>query len=164
MVIKRRHAVLILFPLIIPTKRGPWLGKLLKLGVKWEDVWARWFLRFFLWILSKAFELSEDFRENIKDFHAKYVFKTESGFVSEMVTFKNGAMELQSWSPDDHPNVTVIFKNADALRHYLYDLLTEKQDLLQLILDNEVQLDGNWNYVHKFLFMINELIHRIKCW
>lgn len=168
MAIKRRHASLILFPLVFPTKTVLAPGKVLKLckktknlGEKWEDVWAGWFLKFFLWFLSKAFDLSEDFRESIKDFEAKYVFKTENGSISETVTFKNGAMEVQGGSADDYPNVTVIFKDAAVLQRYLFSL---GQDILGLILANDVQLDGNWNYVYKFLFMVNELIHRLKFW
>ena len=161
MAIKRRHASLILFPFIFPTKTVLVLGKFLKLGVKWEDIWAGWFLKFFLWIFCKAFELSEEFRENLKDFDAKYVFKTENCSISETVTFKNGAMEVQNGSPNDPPNVTVIFKDAAVLQRYLF---SGKQDILELILANEVQLDGNWNYVHKFLFMVSDLIHRLKSW
>ena len=168
MAIKRRHALLILFPRVFPTKTVLAPGKGLKrynktksLGIKWEDIWTGWFLKFFLWIFSKAFDLSEDFRENIKDFEAKYVFKTEKGSIVESVTFKNGAMEVHSGSLDDHPNVTVIFKDAAVLQRYLF---SGEQDILELILANEVQLDGNWNYVHKFLFMVSDLLHRLKFW
>lgn len=166
MAIKRRHALLILFPRVFPTKLGLAPAKGLKrynktksLGIKWEDIWTGWFLKFFLWILSKAFDLSEDFRKNIKDFDTKYVFKTEKGCVFESVTFKDGAMEVQSGSQDDHPNVTVVFKDSAVLKRYLF---SGDQDILELILANDVQLDGNWNYVHKFLFMVNDLLHRLK--
>ena len=122
---------------------------------------ARWFLKFFLWILSKAFALSEDFRENIKDFEAQYVFRTESRSVAATVTFRGGAMEVEEWIPEDHPNATVVFRDAYALKRYLYSGV---QDILGLILENSVQLDGNWNYVHKFLFMVNDLCHRLMRW
>lgn len=57
--------------------------------------------------------------------------------------------------PVPNPDVTVVFKNADVLKRYLYSLAG--QDILQLLLENDVQLDGNWNYVCKLLFMIREL-------
>ena len=72
-------------------------------------------------------------------------------------------MEVQSGSQYDHPNVTVVFKDADVLKRYLFSI-GQNQDILGLILANDVQLDGNWNYVHKFLFMVNDLIHRLKFW
>jgi hypothetical protein len=70
-------------------------------------------------------------------------------------------MEVQSGSLDGHPNVTVVFKDAAVLKRYLF---SGEQDILELILANDVQLDGNWNYVHKFLFMVNDLLHRLKFW
>jgi hypothetical protein len=166
--IKRRHAMLILLPRYFPTKIGLAPAKALKrfnktenLGKKWEERWTGWFLKSLLWALSKAFDLSENFRENIKDFEAKYVFRAERSSIVASVTFKDGAMEVQKWSQDDHPNVTVVFKDADALKRYLFSLFSGEQDILQLILSNDVQLDGNWNYVHKFLFMVNDLRRRL---
>lgn len=167
MAIKRRHALLIILPRVFPAKLGAVPAKPLKrlkrtrsFGETWENIWTGWFLKFFLWIFKKAFDLSEDFRENIKDFEAKYVFKTEKGTVVEAVMFKNGAMEVDHKNKDDHPNVTVIFKDADVLKRYLFSI-GQDQDILELILANDVQLDGNWNYVHKFLFMVSDLRRRL---
>jgi hypothetical protein len=169
--IKTRHAMLILLPRYFPTRIGLAPAKLLKrfsktenLGKKWEEKWTALFLKTLLWALSKAFDLSKHFRENIKDFEAKYVFRAERSSIVVSVTFKDGAMEVQKWSQDFRPNVTVVFKDGDALKHYLFSLFSGEQDILELILANDVQLDGNWNYVHKFLFMVNDLDRRLKFW
>ncbi len=57
--------------------------------------------------------------------------------------------------PVPDPEVTVVFKDADVLKRYLYSLAD--QDILDLILRNDVYLEGNWNYVCKLLFIIREL-------
>ena len=167
MAVKKRHALLIILPRAFPAKIGAAPVQPLKRWDKtrsfaetWEAIWTGWFLKFFLWIFKKIFEFSEDFRENIKDFSAKYVFKTQKGTVAETVRFKNSVMEIDHENKDDHPNVTVIFKDADVLRRYLFSM-GKGQDILKSILANHVQLDGNWNYVYKFLFMVSDLRQRM---
>ena len=57
--------------------------------------------------------------------------------------------------PVHDPDVTVVFKKAEGLKRYLYSLAG--QDILELLLEDDVNLEGNWDYVCKFLFMIREL-------
>ena len=61
------------------------------------------------------------------------------------------------WSERSTPaaDVTVTFKNADALMRFL---LAEKKDILQSLLNNEVQIAGNLNYLYKFGFMANHVL------
>ncbi|MFC1822094.1 hypothetical protein ACFL9T_05255 [Thermodesulfobacteriota bacterium] len=172
MTVKRRHALLILLPRVFPAKAGAFPVRPLKrfdktrsLGEKWEDIWTRFFLKFFLWFFKKAFEISEDFRENIKNFEAQYLFRTDKDSVHAFVMFEQGAMEVHAGNKDHPPNVTVTFKNADVLQRYLFSLAKGRdQGILELLLANDVQLDGNWNYIHKFLFMVGDLHHRLRFW
>jgi hypothetical protein len=128
-----------------------------------EDKWTDWFLRFFLWVFGLSFRLFTDLRKNIEDFEATYVFKTPNGSVRESAIFKRDGKGRPIMTREDgeadNPDVTVVFKNGYVLKRYLYSLAD--QDILELILANDVLLDGNWNYVCKFLFMIRALRLRV---
>jgi hypothetical protein len=161
LVSKRRYGLLLLAPRCFPVRLGTWAAKGLPrtTGERLENLWTEWFLKFFLWFFGLSFRLSPELRKNIKDFRATYVFKTENGSVRESAIFKrdgNGcAVMVCEDEPAPDPDVTVVFRNAYVLKRYLYSLAD--QDILDLILKNDVQLDGNWNYVCKLLFMIRGL-------
>jgi hypothetical protein len=161
LVSKKRYGLLLLAPRCFPVRPGLWTARCLPrtMGNRLENLWTEWFLKVFLWFFGLSFHLSPDLRKNIKDFEATYVFKTQNGSVRESAVFKrdgNGdtVMVCEDEAAPD-PDITVVFKNAYVLKRYLYSLAD--QDILDLILHNEVQLDGNWNYVCKLLFMIRDL-------
>ena len=161
MVSKRRHGLLLFFPLCFPTRFVVCLAKVLpgKIGERVEEICTDWFLRIFLWVFGLSFRLFADLRKNIEDFEAIYVFKTPKGSVEESAIFKRDENGHPRMTRGDgkakNPNVTIVFKNVKVFKLYLYSLAD--QDILELILDNDVELDGNWNYVCKFLFMIRDL-------
>jgi hypothetical protein len=165
MVLKRRHGLLLLAPRCFPARLGVGVAKRLPgtAGERVEDIRTEWFLKLFLWAFGLSFRLFPELRENIEDFEGTYVFKTRSGSVKESAIFKRdgngGPVMTRKDEPDPDPDVTVVFKNADVLKQYLYSLAD--QEILELLLANDVQLDGNWNYVCKLLFMIRELRFRV---
>lgn len=169
MVAKRRHGLLLLaprcFPVRVPVRLGGWAAKRLPrtIGERLENIWTEWFLKLFLWFFGLSFRLFPELRKNIEDFEAKYVFKTRDGAVRESAIFKKdgngGPVMMRKDEPVPDPDVTVVFENAYVLKRYLYSLAD--QDILDLILKNDVQLDGNWNYVCKLLFMIRDLHFRV---
>ena len=55
-------------------------------------------------------------------------------------------------------DVKVTFKNAQALRDFLF---SGDQDIVDSLLKNEVEVDGNLNYIYKFGFMARDLEHRL---
>jgi len=55
-------------------------------------------------------------------------------------------------------NVRVTFRNAEGLRAFL---LSKNQDILDSILRNDVEVDGNLNYIYKLGFMARELTRRL---
>jgi hypothetical protein len=158
---KRRHGLLLLVPHFVPAKLGAGVAKHLPrtVGESVENMWTEWFLKLFLWAFGLSFRLFPDLRKNIEDFEGTYVFKTRNGSVRESAIFKSGAnggpLMTRKDEPVPDPNVTIVFKNADVLKRYLFSLAD--QEILQLILENDVQLDGNWNYVCKLLYMIRAL-------
>jgi hypothetical protein len=165
LVSKRRHGLLLLAPRCFPVKLGGRAAKLLpRTAGEWlENMWTEWFLKLFLWFFGLSFRLFPELRKNIVGFEAKYVFKSRDGSIRESAVFKQdgngGPVMMREDEPVPDPDVTVVFKDADVLHHYLYSLAG--QDILDLILRNDVYLEGNWNYVCKLLFMIRELRFRV---
>ena len=56
------------------------------------------------------------------------------------------------------PTVTITFKDSAAVRRFL---LSKDQDILSSIMANEVEVDGNLNYVYKLGFMARDLTRRL---
>jgi len=107
--------------------------------------------------MDLAFCLCESYRENIKDFKGCYVFRTADNLVAASATFKDGDMEVHEEEMDDW-DVRVTFKDAAALRAFI---LSRDQDILDSLLANDVETDGNLNYVYKFGFMVRDFAHRL---
>ena len=114
---------------------------------------AEEFLQLLLNLMSLMFFLNKDFRKNIKDFNARYLFKSKDSQITIAAIFKNNKMKVYE-KEIDNTNVTVIFKNSKALMNFL---LSPKPDILNSILKQEVTFDGNLNYLYKFIFMSRRL-------
>lgn len=111
------------------------------------------FLEVLLWFMKIAFMVDDDFRRNIKDFAAKYMFRSVDGSITVAAVFGDDHLEVME-EEMLNPHVTVIFKDSRALMNYL---LTPKPDVLGSMLRQEVTLDGNLNYLYKFAFMAKRL-------
>lgn len=116
------------------------------------------FLELLLDAMDMAFAVSRSYRENIRDFSAKYVFTTADGAVGATARFENGDMHVDK-QPSSDWTVRVQFKDAAALRRFLF---STGQDILDSLLANDVELDGNVNYVYKFGFMARDLERRLE--
>lgn len=114
------------------------------------------FLELLLQGMTFAFELSPSYRENIEGFEGKYLF-TASDQVAVSAAFHNGRM-TRGTEPIDDWNVHVAFKDAAALRAFLF---CSGQDILDAILRNDVQIEGNLNYIYRFGFLARELARRL---
>lgn len=115
------------------------------------------FLEILLYGMNFAFWLSRGYRKNIKDFEGRYLFRTADNVVAASAIFKDGDMDVCSDAIDGW-NVRITFKDDAALRAFLF---SQNQDILNSILANEVEVDGNFNYLYKFGFMARDLAHRI---
>ena len=124
------------------------------------------FLELLLDGMDLAFSVLPGYSKNIKDFKGRYLFKTKEietesnrPVVDAAVIFKNGKMKVDR-KPKDDPDkwdVRVTFKDAAALRDFIF---SRDQDILDSLLANDVEVDGNLNYVYKFGFMVRDLGHR----
>ncbi len=115
------------------------------------------FIKLLLKALDTIFLLYGDYRKkNIKDFRGRYLFRTADDVVSASATFKNGDMQLPKQAIKDW-DVRVTFKDSAALKDFIF---SRDQDILDSLLKNEVEVDGNLNYIYKFGFMARDLSHR----
>ncbi len=115
------------------------------------------FLELLLRGMEVSFCLSKGYRENIEGFTGTYVFGTQDGQVGCSAIFSDGDMDVDR-KPRSAYEVRVSFKNAKALWRFL---LGENQDILDSILANDVDVDGNLNYIYKFGFLARDLQHRL---
>jgi hypothetical protein len=116
------------------------------------------FLELLLHGMDIAFALDRSYRrDNLEGLRARYVFATRDGKVGATVQFEDGDMKVSGTASDDF-TARVRFKDAAALRRFLF---AENQDVLDSLLRDEVEIDGNVNYVYKFGFMARDLEERL---
>ena len=115
------------------------------------------FLELLLGGMDLAFYLSKGYRKNIKGFEGRYVFRAAGNLVAATATFKNGDMNRHGESLEDW-DVRITFKDAAAFRAFIF---SKDQDILDSLLANDVEVDGNLNYLYKFGFMARDLAHRL---
>lgn len=118
-----------------------------------ESEAAEEFLELLLKLMSLAFKLDKDFRRNIKGFRGRYQFRSVDNSVTVAAVFTGKGLKVEERLIPD-ADVTVIFKDGKSLLNYL---LATDRDILRLVLNNEVVLKGNVNYVLKFGYMANHL-------
>lgn len=90
-------------------------------------------------------------------FTARYVFATDQGDVGATARFSDGNMQVSTRAEADY-SVRIRFRDAAALRRFLF---AASPDVLEALLANEIELDGNVNYVYKFGFMVKDLERRL---
>ncbi len=116
---------------------------------------------FFLELLLKgmdiAFCLSKGYRKNIKNFNGRYLFRTANNVVVAAATFKNGNMDVHRDTIENW-DVAITFKDTKALKDFIF---SKNQDILESLLKNEVEVDGNLNYIYKFGFLARDLARRL---
>ena len=116
------------------------------------------FLELLLDAMDLAFVLVNDYRRNLRGFRGAYAFTTADARVATSAVFADETMTVhhdtgKAW------NVLVTFKDAAALRRFL---LSKDQDVLESLLANEVEVDGNLNYLYKLGFLARDLVRRLQ--
>lgn len=113
------------------------------------------FLELLLDGMELAFCLSRGYRKNLDGFRGRYLFGTSDGLVAVSIGFEDGRMIRAKAA---RPDVSVEFKNPPALQKFLF---SKNQDVLDSLLANEIEVDGNLNYIYKFGFLARDLAHRL---
>jgi hypothetical protein len=106
--------------------------------------------------MNKGFDRSSSYHRNIENFKGSYVFRTEDNRVCLAAVFDGGSMEVRESAPDEW-DVCVTFQNVPAFQKFLF---SQDHDILTSLLANEVEVDGNLNYIYKFGYMARELQQR----
>jgi hypothetical protein len=115
------------------------------------------FLELLLHGMKLAFVVSGDYRRNLEGFRGTYVFRTADGTVAVSARFVDGRMHVDPDALADW-DVRVTFETPHALWSFL---LSKDQDILNSILRDEVDVEGNLNYVYKLGYMARELVQRL---
>ncbi len=115
------------------------------------------FLELLLKGMDLAFFFSGSYRKNIKGFKGRYLFLTSDNLVAASAVFEDSDMKVLEDAIDDW-DVRVTFKDAASLRAFIF---SKDQDILNSLLENRVEVDGNLNYIYKFGFMARDLGRRL---
>jgi len=118
---------------------------------------ARTSLELLLRGMGLAFRLSRTYRKNIQTFEGQYLFTTTDGAIAITASFKQGRMKVCAKASDDW-DVRITFRDAGTVIGFIF---SKDQDILDSILKNRIQVDGNLNYIYKFGFMATDLPHRL---
>ena len=110
-------------------------------------------LKLLLKLMSLAFKVDRGFRKNIDSFKGRYQFRSVDNSVTIAALFTGKDLKVKEKLIPD-PDVSVIFKDGRSLINYL---LATDRDILRLVLNNEVVLKGNTNYILKFGYMANHI-------
>lgn len=156
---KAKHALLRPVPHLFSDRAGSALNQLANRSLKAQlcgEVTDR-FLELLLRGMDLAFCLMKGYRKNIRDFRARYLFTTADGQVEAAALFGDADMKVRSGAVEDW-DVKVTFENPSALRSFLF---SRNQDILDSVLRNEVEVEGNLNLIYKLGFMARDLGHRL---
>jgi len=118
-----------------------------------ESESAEEFLKLLLKLMGLAFKLDKDFRRNIDGFKGRYQFVSADNSLAVAAFFTGKELKVKEKLIPD-ADISVIFKDGRSLMNYL---LATDRDILRLVLNNEVTLKGNLNYVLKFGYMANHI-------
>lgn len=113
-------------------------------------------LKLLLNLMNWWFKTDEEFRKNIDGFTGRYQFRNadKSFTVTALFTGKGVKVKEELIKDED---VSVIFKDGKSLETLMNFLLARDPDILKLILNNEVKVEGNMNYMFRFLYMAKQL-------
>lgn len=108
--------------------------------------------------MSLLFLLNREYRRNIKDFKASYVICSQDGTIDVSAIFDKsngifGEIDRMTVRNDmvDNPTVKITFKNGPSMIKFL---LSGDPDVIAGMLDNDLSVSGNLNYLFKFVYLL----------
>ncbi|MDR0920261.1 MAG: SCP2 sterol-binding domain-containing protein [Oscillospiraceae bacterium] len=109
-------------------------------------------------LMSIVFLLDKKYRQNIKDFTAKYVFTSKENSFYVVASFNNEKMKVSKKEVDNF-DFKLIFRDNKSLIKLLF---SGAPDILEAMLNQEVDFDGNINYMSKFGYMALHLVNEVR--
>lgn len=107
------------------------------------------FLEMLLGGMQLLFAVSPAFRKNIRDFNARYCFKSKDGSIAASAVFKNDRMVMKR-NAIDNTSITVVFDSGKTLWEFLF---SDDPNVFDFILENRLGYTGNLNYMLKFGYL-----------
>lgn len=108
-------------------------------------------------LMRLLFVLDRDFRKNIRGFEATYVFTDQEGGFYVTAKFYNGRMIVGN-KKEEAPSFTLRFRDNEALIKLLF---SGSADILNAVLNQMVDFQGNVNYICKFGYMALHILLQI---
>ena len=102
-------------------------------------------------------------RRSINDFNGQIEFRSDNKGIRVVAEFKNGHLKPKELKPEEDlvppANASVVFKNPEAVKNFLLPEggLEGRRDVLRSLLNNEIRLEGNFNYIYRFGFLATHL-------
>ena len=118
-----------------------------------ESEAAEEFLEILLTLMRIMFALNHDYRRNIKGFRGRYQFISRGRRITMAALFDKGRMTVREAVISD-PDITITFRDGRTLIHFI---LSPRQDIIGAMLRQDVQTEGNLNYIYKFGYMAKQL-------
>lgn len=121
------------------------------------------FLKVLLQFMKVSCFLDGYLRRSIKGFKGRIEFRSENKGIRVLAEFKDGYLHPKELKPNEDlvppANASIIFKNPKAVKDFLLPPggLTGRRDVLRALLNNEIRLEGNFNYVYRFGFLATHL-------
>lgn len=153
-----------LYWLLLYPFRKPRRGLLrIRLQRRLRNEVAEEFLELLLRMMSLTFLLNRKLRAYIEGFNGLIQFRSKDNEVRVLAEFKKGRLKVRELRPKEKleatPNAEIVFKNAGAVMNFLLPKggLKGRRDVLRSLLNNEVILVGNYNYIYRFGFLATHL-------
>jgi hypothetical protein len=118
-----------------------------------NDTLTDGFLEALLRGMQAAFALSRNYRRNIEDFKAVFVFRTRDERVGATAVFRNGSLTVES-KPRSVFDTRISFRDAAGLRN---SLLAGDENILETMLSDPVDAEGNLSNLYRFGYLAKEL-------
>ncbi len=147
------------FRLVLPDRAGMAMARVFsgRLRDQINAAVTNQFVELLLRGMDLAFCLSRGYHKHIEQFQGTYLFRTARDEIVHTAIFADGNMQVRNESVADW-NVRVTFRNAEVLKVFL---LSPDRDIVDAVLKNDVEVDGNLNYIYKFGFMAMDLAKRL---
>ncbi|MBM3472600.1 MAG: SCP2 sterol-binding domain-containing protein [Armatimonadetes bacterium] len=116
------------------------------------------FLGLLLGGMGLALDLSRSYRRNVRGFSAVYAIRVLDPEVGRVARFDKGRLRVaEALGPGEQATVTVTFNDTRALVDFL---VAGGSDILGVLLENKVRVEGNLNYLYRFGFLVRDLTRR----
>ena len=117
------------------------------------------FLKALLQFLRISCCFDKYLRRSIENFKGQIEFRSENKGIRVVAEFRDGYLHPRELKPNEQltppANASIVFKNPEAVKNFLLPPggSEGRKDVLRSLLNNEIRLEGNFNYIYRFGFL-----------